>query len=247
MASMDAFGFGRAAGTASAGNKGGWWGNSESYGYCISVETTRRQTERVLMHEIGHTFGLWHIALYDPKEFIMGSGKKLALHEARWLSKHHYFNDNWQFSFAPKITKFHGAENFGEDNIRFRIDISDLDGSHQSYLMINSNIIGWDFLEGKQNDTTDILDIKRKFLTDGEKVWVQLMDKNGNWFWYPEKYVLPKPIKNNIADKDDPINLNDENNCINCEIENEPDNEQRAISPKYKLSISWAKIKSKRN
>ncbi len=206
-----------AGGVGGAWADGGWLGNSDYYGYCVTIESTREHTERILTHEIGHTFGLWHIALYDPQGYIMGGDEKLALHEARWLSRHHYFNKRWQFNFAPEMTKFHGAENFGEDNIRFRVNISDSDGLHQAYLTIHHSIIGWDFQEGKQNETA-IFDVPRRLLLDGKSVGIYLMDNNGNWKWFIEEYTLPeKPSKEQ--------NENKLKNKLDIEPEPEPETE----------------------
>ena len=144
------------------------------------------------MHELGHAFGLWHIVLYDPQEFILGSGKKLSLHEARWLSKSYYFNDRWIFGFAPSIVKFHSAEAFGDDDIRFRVDVSDPNGLHQAYAFLNTNIVGWDYLNG--NNDTAMFDIERRHLENNTTIWIQLMDNHGNWLWYSENYEMPDEL-----------------------------------------------------
>ena len=195
MAGMPALQWGQAGGVASA-SPGGWWNKGEDHGYALSGETTRANTTQVILHELGHAFGLWHIVLYDPKEFILGSGKKLSLHEARWLSKSHYFNDRWIFGFAPSITKFHGAAALDEDTIQFRVDVSDPNGLHQAYAFLNTNIIGWDFLDG--NDDTAIFNVNRMHVENDTSIWIQLMDNDGNWLWYPENYYeipdkLPDP------------------------------------------------------
>ncbi len=180
--------WGQAGGVAGA-SPGGWWNKGEDHAFIVSGETTLANTEQVILHELGHAFGLWHIALYDPQEFILGSGKKLSLHEARWLSKSYYFNDVWIFGFAPSIVKFHGAEAFGDD-IRFRVDVTDPNGLHQAYAWLNTNIVGWDFLHG--NDDTATFDVERRFVENDTELWIQLMDSHGNWLWYRINYVLPE-------------------------------------------------------
>ena len=190
MAGMPALQSGQAGGVANA-NPGGWWNKGEDHGYIVSGETTKANTEQVILHELGHVFGLWHIVLYDPPDFILGSGKKLSLHEARWLSKSYYFNDVWNFGFAPNIVKFHGAEVFGDDDIRFRVDVTDPNGLHQAYAFLNTSIVGWDFLDG--NNDTAIFDVERNLVSNNTTIWIQLMDDDGNWLWYRKNYVLPKP------------------------------------------------------
>lgn len=188
MAGMPALQQGQAGGVAST-RPGGWWNKGEDHAIILSGETTIANTEQVILHELGHAFGLWHIVLYDPQEFILGSGKKLSLHEARWLSKSYYFNDVWIFGFAPTIVKFHGAENFGENNIKFRIDVSDPNGLHQAYAFLNTNIIGWDFLNG--NNDTAIIDVERRHVENNTTLFIQLMDNDGNWLWYSKDFILP--------------------------------------------------------
>jgi len=263
MADMHLLNFGKSSGIASAAPMGGWFNNSDHYGYAIVAERDRVFTERVLMHELGHTFGLSHIVLYDPVNFIMGSGVQLSEHEARWLSKHHYFNKVWNFSLAPKITKFNGAEAFGDENIRFSMNVTDVNGIHQSYAMLNSNFIGWDFLEGNKNETVDITNIDRKLLRGSNQIWIQLMDNDGNWFWYAKTYTLPPTKKIEAINEFDPskkntdLNLEDDNdviddtidNCIHCDISDDTDlsdYQQRSVNAKNKLSTSWGKIKSNR-
>ena len=142
MARMQALWHNFAGGIAQAHPLGGWIGNSEYYGFCASVETSREQVEDVIRHELGHTFGLQHIALYDPSYFIMGSGDKFAFHEARWLSKNHYFTRIWNYNLAPDLREFHGAEVFENDTIRFKATAFDESSIFQVYGFLNTNIVG---------------------------------------------------------------------------------------------------------
>ena len=171
MAGMNALWHNFAGGVAYARPIGGWDGSAEYYGYCASVETTRGQVEDVIRHELGHTFGLQHITLYDPGDYIMGSGDKLSFHEARWLSRHHYFNRVWIHNLAPKIIEFHDAEVFDNDKIRFRATSTDHDGLFQVYGFVNTNIIGWNFYgDGARRAAIDFKDISRAYL-QGEKIY----------------------------------------------------------------------------
>ncbi len=192
IAGVPALQSGFAGGVASA-RPGGWWNKGEDHGFALSGETTRANTEQVLLHEIGHTFGLHHIVLYDAAEFILGSGKKLSLHEARWLSKSYYFNDEWNFGFAPSIVNFHDAEGLDNNDVRFRVDVSDPNGLHQAYAWLNTNIVGWDYLNGGNTDTA-VFDIERRHVSNNNELWIQLMDNDGNWLWYRKHYRLPDKL-----------------------------------------------------
>lgn len=179
------------SGVASAG-PGGWSIEGKDHGFAFSIESDASDVRQILMHELGHTFGLWHIALYDKTEFILGGyGEKLSLHEAHWLAKSRYFNTAWNFSKAPTITKFYEVESIGGDKVRFKWDVNDPDELYQAYAFVDADIVGWDFLCGI-NDTAEF-NIPRNLIPENERIWLQLMDEDGNWNWYDYQYTLPEP------------------------------------------------------
>ena len=243
---------------------GAWFGNGNSQysGYCMSAERIGRiRIKEIIRHELGHTFGLWHIVLYNPDSYIMGpvgDGGKLAFHEARWLSKIHYFNSDkrlWHHNFAPDVAEFGGAEVFEGKKIRFKATISDPegDGILQTYAWVNFAIVGWNFFDG--NDATvmaDITGIDRWHLTQSNKITFQSIDKHGNWtIAFPQSYTLPQKIEKN----EDVLNLvNEDQNdeeirepnevvCRDCDIAD--NHEARSVNPNFKLSTLWANIKSR--
>lgn len=221
MAGMDLVESGISAGIASA-KPGGWSVQARDHGYALSAETTRGDVEQVIIHELGHTFGLWHIVLYDRSDQIMGGyGKLLSLHEARWLSKNHYFNDRFNFSFAPSISNFHKPEALNNNLIQFRIDVSDPQGLHQAYIFKNSDILGWDYIEGVNDSAT--FDIDRWLVSGSDQyIWVQIMDNDGNWVWHRMHYELPDQQEFEDGRKHLTIrNKNDINALIPLNSENE--------------------------
>ena len=190
MAGMSSLQSGWTAGVASA-RPGGWWDKGEDHGYALSSEQTRDATEQIMLHELGHAFGLWHIVLYNPKDYILGSGKKLSLHEARWLSKSYYFNHVWRFGFAPSIVNFHDVELVDDDNVRFSVDLSDNNGLHQMYVVtVSTNTVGWDFFDG-ENSNTAVIEVNRQHVLNESSMWIQAMDHHGNWLYYTKDFVLP--------------------------------------------------------
>lgn len=241
-------------GVAEARPWGGWFGNGNSQysGYSISPESDRGRAhiKRVIQHELGHTFGLWHVALYDPGGYMMsifGDGNKLAFHEARWLSKIHYFNFNrvWHHNFAPDVTDFHGAEAFEHDKIRFRSTISDRDGDgiFQTYAWVDFDIVGWNLFDEK--DATilaDIKDIDRKHLIHSNSITFQSVDEHGNWtINFPQSYVLPKVVNKNEdlnVEQDDEV---DDNHVDHTHTDHTP----RPVNHKLKLTTYWASIKAR--
>lgn len=194
-----------AGGVGGAWANGGWFGNSDYFGYCISIEANQRKTERILAHEIGHTFGLWHIALYNPQGYIMGGGEKLAFHEARWLANYHYFKNDHSFSKSPIISNFFPPTAIiseKEHHVRFKIELSDNQGLYQVYLyQPNGNLVGWEFIEDKRN--VSVIDVPRNLLSNDHTVVVQAMDTDGNWHWYTQRYKMPDKLPI-IEDKIEP-------------------------------------------
>jgi len=168
-----------------------------SYGYSL-VDISRKVSFLSLMvHELGHAFGLWHIVLSDAEDYIMGSGRKLYAHEARWLAMSHYFNDTYDFNSSPKIVRFNSVEALENEIIRFSFDLSDSDGLYQAYAFgdLNLAVVGWDFLSGK-NDLA-VFDIPRELVSSDDVIWLQVMDLDGNWHWNNYNYVLPEKLVKN--------------------------------------------------
>ena len=235
----------------------GWFGNGNpTYsGYALSTERSDRiHTQAIMQHELGHTFGLSHILYhrgvrYNSGVYIMnGSGDELTQLEARWLSKVRHFNHNQAFrnNFAPRLAKFHGAVRKG-DNITLKATIRDPDndGIFQVYGLVDWWIIGWDIFDGN-------LGIEESFLTDipddlleAGKITYYFMDIHGNWMYdFPEKnYKLAdKPKKNeDLESVKNPID-----DCPGCKVDTvDVDDTPRSISSKFKLTTSWAAIKSR--
>ena len=204
MAGMDSLNGGTAAGLAVAYPFGAWFNNSEYYGYYVVVDGTKQETERILRHELAHTFGLSHIVLHDSNGFIMANGTKLAFNEARWLSRNQYFSRKWMHNFGPEIVKFHGAENQNDGKIRVTADISDPDGLFQAYGFVTTPrpegfaTVGFNFYDGNVHEKIVFDDIDRNLLTKSNEIWIQLMDIHGNWrYHHPSIYELPDAINKN--------------------------------------------------
>ena len=74
---------------------------------------------RQFAHEIGHTFGLHHT---DVKGAMMGTGEEFLLdYEARWLDRHHFFNDTHIRNDIPRFVESKPLRAIGDDIVRFNI------------------------------------------------------------------------------------------------------------------------------
>ncbi|MDE0089615.1 MAG: hypothetical protein OXU23_28120 [Candidatus Poribacteria bacterium] len=259
---------GGGAGVAVAKPWAGWFGNGNpTYsGYAVSTERPQRiHVESIIRHEIGHTFGLSHILYhrgthYNSGDYIMhnaidGKGDELTEHEARWLSKVRHFNGNQPFrnNFAPKLTKFDGAVRV-DDNITLKATIRDPDndGIFQVYGKVDWWVIGWDTFDGNSGvEESFLTDIPDDLLKSG-KITYYFMDIHGNWMYdFPDKsFTVPKKIKkppvtfNKNEDLGIPQNPTEE--CPGCKVDSiDVDDTPRSITSEFKLTTSWATIKSR--
>ncbi len=241
---------GGSAGVSTTSPNGAWFGNNHYYGFCISIESERWDMERVIRHELGHTFGLSHIVLYNQNGFIMGVvGDKLAFHEARWMSRIQYFNHKWNHNVGPEITRFHGAFNQADGKIKITGNVFDADGLFQAYGFVDTPTtvtvatVGINFYEGGVHARIEFDDIERRLLTKSNKIWLQLMDVHGNWRYHnPSIYELPDKINKNEdlnIVEDDPVVVTD---CPGCKPTE--DNVARSVSPsRQHITTTWGQIK----
>ena len=247
MAGLDSLQNGFAAGLGKA-RPDGQSGKGNYGGYALTADGHNK--EQVLMHELGHTFGLHHIILYNPAEFILGSGRKLALHEARWLANSHYFTEKRNFNLAPRLTKVHLVTAVERGVVEFKMDFTDNNGVHQVYIF-DREIVGWSFVPGKVNSTV-IFKVNRGLLSL-PILNFQAMDTLGNWHWWGIGYNLPPDIPKGEEDipqvNREPI---DKNPDLETKDEEEDDDKivviekPRNISPKGKITLKWAVLKAKR-
>lgn len=161
---------------------------------------------RVVIHELGHTFGLSH-NLHGAAEFVMDprSGHGGFMHyEARWLDKSHYFNDNHPaINAVPAIEKKHPIRVPEPRILQFKMDARSGNGIHQAEIarIADSGILDYDSLNGKRNITAAFqFNVRR--LGNEHRLLLKLMDTHGNiWMEYtdidipPAAFLEPDPEK----------------------------------------------------
>ena len=148
-------------------NCGGW--------AFISTESGRFRM-RLIAHEIGHAFGLYHSITGDTS--IMKSGSELHDYEARWLDRHRYFNTFQSTSYGVKISDV--IIDTQQSIITFRFDVESIHELHQAQILKepSTDILAWKRLKGKR-DTIDFR-IGRSALVDASRIQVLIMDTQGN-------------------------------------------------------------------
>lgn len=194
----------------------------------------------VVAHEMGHAFGLFHNisnklgqsrGLYTNvigNDFLMGPGnEKLALYEARWLSKHPLFNELRILNDIPEIGILLPLVEVEQNVIRLQINAKSVNNLHQIQVSIPNGvaIIGWSYPNFKKGIAK--IDVARWNLLSGNSLTVQLMDANGNYSMKQIDYTMP------------PRHVVVEKPTKNPDLEEE----KLTISTKNKLITSWARIK----
>ena len=162
---------------------------------------------RLFAHEIGHTFGLHHT---DVKGAMMGAGEEFLLdYEARWLDRHHFFNDTHIRNDIPRFVESKPLRAIGDDIVRFNIVAASKSGLYQVQMVRMRGRIAIGTAEAEGESSTVEVDVKREHLRDGDDVTVQFMDIHGNqWIQNIGNITLPVPIIVDI-NADGVVNIQD--------------------------------------
>ena len=161
---------------------------------------------RLIAHEIGHTFGLQHT---DVRGALMGAGKDMLLdYEARWLDRHHLFNDTHIRTDIPSFIE--NKLKVIDDTVQFNITAASESGLYQVQIHQAQHgklVIGTAEASGEKS--TIEVDVEREHIKEGDDVIIQIMDIHGNHtFKNLNNITIPKPI---IADinGDGVVNIQD--------------------------------------
>ena len=172
-------------------------------GFCFNVP--------VIVHELGHAFGLQHDFRANAKRFLSDTSDWMVTSfcAAEWLDAHRAFNaDRSAINELPTIEMLPPSLASPPNAIRFRFKVTDPDGVHQVQLHTPeydgyNALLGCKRLNGNSNRTVEFV---TPYLTpESRSVSLQMIDVNGNLFWsenYPINVtsLLPPPEVVSIPD-----------------------------------------------
>ena len=164
-------------------------------------------SENVAIHELCHAFGLPHDRRFNARRiFATDYTDRMvtSFSTASWLDAHRYFNETLKpFNLDTQVEMLTPVLGSPWPNIRFRFEITDLDGLHQVLLNgpQNDSLIDYERLDGSTNKTVE-------FTTSnwsGESHFqLYVMDVYGNFRTFLLRIdvtdVLPSPEKIAIPD-----------------------------------------------
>lgn len=187
----------------------------------------------IVAHELGHAFGLYH-NLTSGKALMGVGDKELDHFEARWLDKHHYFNDVHEINDVPEVVRVHKLTAFKDRNrdmVRLKAVLRSRNELHQVQLVrdLGTSVIGWSKVTGK-SDSVDIA-INRSVLTGVNNIYLQVLDTQGNHWIHRIPVVLPRPVPDLVKAPELP------------KISEPETNEPRWVTLDRKLPVLWVKLK----
>ena len=156
----------------------------------------------IIAHELGHAFGLFHTGKVGALMSIRGKDVFLD-YEARWLAKHHAFNETHIKTDVPERFTDLPIEAIGGGTIRFRIVATSKSGLYHCQLCRKRGtyILGYDDSISRNSDIIEI-DASRGRLINGDDVWFQVMDVNGNYtFHHQTRITLPAPNNEKLTNE----------------------------------------------
>ena len=203
---------------------------------------------RIIAHEMGHAFGLYHNQMGEPS--ILGGGKEgisnvneLDPFEARWLDKHHYFNPVRAINSVPEIIRTHPFKDVDFNVIRFRFDIQSRNLLYMALAFRGSDVVtvGWDILEGN-HDTAEFL-ISRGKLANRQLMYFQVMDVEGNMNLI---HVNVSNLPETQLEKRKKAILKDDAPSTDKPEKVDAEQSKLSISGVGKIILLWARIKERK-
>ena len=167
-------------------------------------------------HELGHAFGLEHDFRNDTYLMSYGSNRnRLSSCAAEWLNAHRYFNTSETSFDEPATIEMLTPLALPANTIRFRFEVTDVDGLHQAQLIVP--VAAVDPADGTKlhscealNGGTNLIGFTTTGLRPGPatEVKLKLIDVHGNFT--EETYLIETNTvarvdvnRNGVVDVDD--------------------------------------------
>ena len=189
------------------------YGNACGGNVVIALECGHFDVQ-LIAHELGHAFGLYHNLVGNPS--VMGHGVdghddtlSLNAFEARWLDKHHYFNNHHAINHVPEFVDIDRVIETQDDILRFRFTVTSINGLHQTHIFRSTDVgvLGWQRIDGHESTVSFLL--RRNKIENHKTITFQVLDVMGNHNMFrvnithlPNNIhtknptlILPKPMK----------------------------------------------------
>ena len=168
-------------------------------GSCIVAENADTSLVRLISHEIGHTFSLYHTGTSNT---IMGSGDKLLPYEARWLHKHYFFNPNRLIKFQhPTTNQMFDVKEIKNNLISINVNITSPNDLHQIVVMDDDIlVIGSQNISGKNTNVE--MRINRNKLLGKQNITFMVMDTFGAFNHRRFDFTMPPRFQDEHQDRE---------------------------------------------
>lgn len=105
-------------------------------GFAVIPATGLCVTPSIIVHELGHAFGLQHD--FGDITYLMAYGKQTRLSRSarEWLDVHPLFNNDPVFFNPPASIDLQSLTSIDEKELLIKFQLTDEDGLHQAQLIV---------------------------------------------------------------------------------------------------------------
>ena len=152
-------------------------------GICILSEKSEVGLFKLMCHEIGHAFSLYHTTDLNRMMNTQSFDTVLSEYEARWLDKHYFFNDD--IKVYPELPEIELLRSYKNNEGLINVNLNIKTEKSELYQIVirdyHTEIVGWKYVEG--NDINTDISLNVKYL---EKNYIvcMIMNQTGSYVHY---------------------------------------------------------------